>query len=425
MIQAHPLGVKPAGNALLDPDYSRTTCMGQLGLLTDTVLAVVLQELSFSELLALSHTSKALFAYCWFDELWKHHVYQGKVPSDWFGSWRKTALRLEKEAEIDASGKVYSDFLFRPYELSQIDYREHIKQLDLHPISRFSESELSPERFAHGLYRRPFIAQLSRPIAEWSMESLVNKFGDELFRQEYMEWPLKLYAQYMKKNLDETPLYLFDCKSAAHKALHFEVPLKEAFGDDHFTLFGEDRPDHQWLIIGPKSSGSSFHKDPNATSAWNSVVSGQKYWIMFPPQQPPPGVWTDAEQSEVTAPVSLAEWFCSGFYDEALETKGFCHAITKPGECMYVPSGWWHAVANLDESIAMTGNFVPKPQLDSVLAFLRDKPGQISGFKRPEHLYEKFSELLHKKGVEHVTAKKRKRIDSPPTESPFVFSFSI
>lgn len=423
MIQAHPLGVKPAGNTLLDPSFSRVKYMGQLGFLTDDVLAEVFQELPLLDLLTLSHTSKALYAYCWFDEFWKYHVYQGETPPKWYGSWRKTALKLEEEAEIDASGKVYSDFLFRPFELSQIDYRKRIKHLDLHLISRFAESELSPERFARGLYKRPFVAQLSHPIAEWSMESLVQKFGKEIFRQEYMDWPLELYAQYMKENSDETPLYLFDCKSAAHKALHFDVPLKEAFGDDHFTLFGKDRPDHQWLIIGPKSSGSSFHKDPNATSAWNSVVSGEKYWIMFPPNQPPPGVWTDAEQSEVTAPVSLAEWFCSGFYDEALETRGFCHAITKPGECMYVPSGWWHAVANLDESIAMTGNFVPKPYLEDVLSFLRDKPDQISGFKRPELLYEKFSLLLEEKGVEHGT--KKQKLSDPPPYTPFAFSFSM
>jgi len=43
------------------------------------------------------------------------------------------------------------------------------------------------------------------------------------------------------------------------------------------------------IAQGPERSGSSFHKDPNSTSAWNAVISGTKKWIMFPPNVLPPG----------------------------------------------------------------------------------------------------------------------------------------
>ncbi len=68
------------------------------------------------------------------------------------------------------------------------------------------------------------------------------------------------------------------------------LQVPEYFAEDLFGVLGEDaRPHHRWLIMGPARSGSSFHKDPNATSAWNAVIKGSKKWILFPPHVTPPG----------------------------------------------------------------------------------------------------------------------------------------
>lgn len=429
---SHPLGVRPSGNALLDDD--RKPGMGLFALLPDAIVLTIIQELDKASLLALGHTCKGLFAYCWFDELWKQVIYEEQRPDlKWKGSWRRTALRIdaEQEAKVSAEKVVYSDLLHRPYELSQIKYEEYIDFDHKGKIPEFTEQEMTVEKFDTEWHSKPFVANLQHPIAEWTLDDLVEKYGKMVFRQEYMDWPLDVYVDYARQNNDEVPLYLFDCRSKAHEDLVFEPPLPQVFGRerDFFVLFGKDRPDHQWLIVGPSRSGSSFHKDPNATSAWNSVVSGHKYWIMFPGDCPPPGVYTDQEQSEVTAPVSLAEWFASGFYAEAKKHPKFCHAVTGPGQVMYVPSGWWHAVVNLDENIAMTGNFVAEPELRKVLAFFKNKPDQISGFKLPpEEVYDQFLGLLREKTPE-IAAKhesagtKRTWREVTESEKPFTFNF--
>lgn len=70
----------------------------------------------------------------------------------------------------------------------------------------------------------------------------------------------------------------------------YEVPVY--FREDFFSVLeggNQHRPSYRWILVGPKKTGSSFHKDPNATSAWNGLIYGLKKWILFPPDEIPPG----------------------------------------------------------------------------------------------------------------------------------------
>lgn len=212
----------------------------------------------------------------------------------------------------------------------------------------------------------------------------------------------------MNNTTDESPLYLFDRSFVEKMDLSSSEPAytpPPCFGTDLFSVLSTSRPDDKWLILGPRGSGSTYHKDPNATSAWNAVLTGSKYWIMFPSSPsspPPPGVYVSEDASEVTSPLSIAEWLL-GFHAAARATPGCIEAVCAAGEVLHVPSGWWHLVVNLDASLAITQNFVPEAHLPGVLSFLKDKKDQVSGFRKDvldpyglfvERMTEAYPELL-------------------------------
>lgn len=425
-IQAHPLGVRPSGNAWTSSSVHARDCIGTLGTLPDELILVILEWLEHLDLLRLGRTCRAFFAFTSTDDLWKALLLQdGPLRSRWRGSWRATYLeRLPPDVPpIDC--RLYSDTLYRPFFCSQIDLSQFASGIpSSNRIPRLTD--LCQADFSTSWNDRPFI--LTNPVkkwpvfSKWCQEALLETYGDVEFRAEAVDWPLSTYIEYMNNTHDESPLYLFDKDfiqkmnlSIGEKGGAYAPP--ECFGDDLFAVLGEQRPDSRWLIIGPERSGSTFHKDPNATSAWNAVIRGSKYWITFPGSILPPGVFVSEDQSEVTSPLSIAEWLLT-FHEEARRMGGCIEGICHEGEVLHVPSGWWHLVVNLESAIAITQNFIPRSHLKSALDFLEKKANQVSGFGNdvsdPYQLFlEKMKlnhpEMLEQHEQQHVANTKKRK----------------
>ncbi|TID28111.1 hypothetical protein CANINC_002703 [Pichia inconspicua] len=457
-ISKHPLGVKPSANAFLadskDLERIRESAGTLFNRLPDDIILQILSYLDVIDLVNASHVSKFWYAYATFDDLWRT-IYTSKSEKkrkeldltfeNWKGSWRSSILSIPEQYEVNCNGLVYSDALFTPYINASIDYnslfaeiieeQEKLKDLDgywdAHVLSnpskypyrgripRIDENTFNYEMFENHWSDHPFILGSNSPDSDrwpkWTISWLLEKFPDVKFRQESVLWELALYESYARKNNDENPLYLFDCRSEAMKSLlptgYFDNPPLFA-QNDLFKVFNECRPDHSWLITGPKRSGSTFHKDPNSTDAWNVVLEGSKLWVMLPPGMKPPGVFVSEDESEVMSPIGLAEWVKNGFWNDSITLSddasidthdknlgpgGFktcIVGITFKNECMYVPSGWWHSVINLEDSVAFTANFVPPCKIVNVLNFMKFKPDQVSGF-RHDLLQAKLNDFLN------------------------------
>ena len=173
----------------------------------------------------------------------------------------------------------------------------------------------------------------------------------------------------MKENTDDSPLYVFDSSfdnDSISKALLNDFKPPSYFPDDLFSLVGEKRrPPYRWFLLGPERSGTCVHIDPLGTSAWNTVLRGSKRWVAFPPSTP----------KSIAKALDVIK---RGEDDEAinyfvdfiprLREKGhrFYEFTQLPGDTVFIPSGWWHAVLNLEDSIAITQNFCSRNNLENV-----------------------------------------------------------
>ena len=191
----------------------------------------------------------------------------------WYGTWYSTYFNLPETYRSQISCQnLFSDVLHRPFlcaHTSLVPYTSDIPARNAIPRL----TDLSTIEFNHAWTDKPFI--LTDPVREWpvyrdwSTEAMLKKYGGVSFRAESVDWPLKTYVEYMNNNQDESPLYLFDRSFVEKMGIRISgdgqywAPC--CFGEDLFTVLGEQRPDSRWLIVGPERSGSTFHKDPNAT----------------------------------------------------------------------------------------------------------------------------------------------------------------
>jgi histone arginine demethylase JMJD6 len=208
--------------------------------------------------------------------------------------------------------------------------------------------------------------------------------------------PLRDFIHYMGHNRDDSPLYVFDPSfgelAAGRMLLDYAVPSYFAAPDLLALLPEQDRPPHRWLLVGPRRSGSAMHVDPHGTSAWNSLLSGLKLWIFLPPSPPRPAPpRPTAAAAPPPAPESV-RWFHAAALPRmrrrapppppphtlprpprggAARGGGMLAHVQRPGETLFVPAGWRHAVLNLDDSVAVTHNLCSAANLPAVWRSLR------------------------------------------------------
>ena len=308
--------------------------------------------------------------------------------------------------------------------------------------ARESASMLTPEAFVNGYEatKTPVIVSgytSGWPAAtRWSLGELAQRFPDYKLRagSGMRRFTFSEYQQYLIDGSDaDEPRVIFDSDFVSNIAADYSVPgifpsnPGQEVGGRGLDLLSYiprtvvskattiDRPDFRWLIIGPRRSGSSLHTDPDGTSAWNTLVSGHKLWVLIPPGAPRGLVMltdddlldddaqnTKTEDGQVIhdeddiddatmdvidvegddkdhggytreGKISISEYFVN-FVPHLKKTNPDIEVyqfVQNPGETLFVPSGWWHAVLNLDTTVAITQNYCSEANFPEVWRSIR------------------------------------------------------
>ncbi|CAN0890361.1 Arginine-specific demethylase JMJ20 [Linum grandiflorum] len=115
--------------------------------------------------------------------------------------------------------------------------------------------------------------------------------------------------------------------------------------------------DYRFVYMGAKGSWTPFHADVFRSYSWSANVCGRKKWFFLSPDQS--HLAFDRHVNELNLKTSVYD-----ILDDVNDAKypGFKKAVwltctQEKGEIIFVPSGWYHQVHNLEDTISINHNW--------------------------------------------------------------------
>ncbi|ETN19732.1 hypothetical protein PPTG_04957 [Phytophthora nicotianae INRA-310] len=125
--------------------------------------------------------------------------------------------------------------------------------------------------------------------------------------------------------------------------------------------------DYRFVYLGPTGSWTPLHHDVFRSYSWSVNVCGRKKWIFYHPDDEPK--LKDRFGRFVVPDVTVAN-IDKEQYPQFHEAKPM-YAIQETGDAVFVPSGWYHQVENLEDTISINHNWFNGYNVRELWGFLK------------------------------------------------------
>ncbi|CAJ0769518.1 21821_t:CDS:10 [Entrophospora sp. SA101] len=314
---------------------SRTIGLGALSVFSDNLISEsILSKLPAEDLGRSARVSRFFYVFSRDDQLWKKHCLDKwgdnkEVMRNFVfrGNWLLTYLFPNLLSENEEKEKVWSHPICKPLRFTG-DFLPNYSCVPPELKLPIEDGKLLTKEKFESLYDSQSI-----PYAK-SKFRIANEGGG---KYRYLSMTLKSYYDYINNQHDEAPLYIFDPRfGEEYPQLVEEYKIPKYFDKDFFSVLGDKRPPYRWIIIGPARSGLSIS---------STIINGHQ------------SIYHSSVIDDSRDTTTSLFWYLEVYPQLPPELKPI-EIIQEPGQTIFV--------LNLDNSIAVTQNFVNLHNLENV-----------------------------------------------------------
>lgn len=197
-------------------------------------------------------------------------------------------------------------------------------------------------------------------VREWSPERLAQRLGGlpvklfEFTRRDAIASSFARFVEWMERGGAQGPLAGFESLYLAWDATVLEQrpELRADFDFEQLFPRGLGRV-HTGFWMGPRGAHTPLHHDLDAPNL-HAALHGKKRFVLFSP-----------EESENLYPADVYEW-TTVFSEVDLRSPDLSRhprisrahgleAVLSPGDVLFIPVRWWHAVWCLETAVSLNG----------------------------------------------------------------------